>query len=149
VPRATGSLDLSVQRLRDAHLRYALRANPTPFGSYSGLSVVGQRPLAGKHVSRDSVVSLRVITRVSSGGVVLAGTHPAKVRVPKLIGRPFGAAVDDLRRRGLGWNVEQLPESGPSSSSNALDAYRVVRQAPDAGTFARWGNEIALAVASG
>jgi beta-lactam-binding protein with PASTA domain len=57
-----------------------------------------------------------------------------RVRVPRLIGKPFPKALETLRAVGLMWSAAPLPPLPASMRPTLLDNYRVTKQQPKAGT---------------
>ena len=96
--------------------------------------VIGQFPLPGSEVLRESDVRV-VVTVPFEGGAVPAG----RPEVPNVVGLSESAAKDALDRAGFDSSVEYV-------AGAASDAFLVVTQQPDAGAEAPEGTVLALRI---
>jgi beta-lactam-binding protein with PASTA domain len=145
VPDVVGQTrDTAVSAIRAAGL--VLQAFTVPSAQPKG-RVVSQSPKAGKRVPGGSKVRLNVSSGQTSGGVPppppppAAGTKPATVTVPDVIGQPQEAAQRKLNSAGLKAGVVYVPSDQPEGT--------VVSQSPNAGTKQKRGTRVQLNVALG
>ncbi len=109
---------------------------------------VAVRVPSGRDRETDSfngLVAARVLPRLGDAVTIVAEgpsglaspvgfSHPARVRVPNLVGRSAQAAIAWARAQGVPWEIRRLPNLLPSSSPRLYAAYRVVAQSPAGGS---------------
>ncbi len=128
VPQVAGIQEqLAVTKLRDAGLTARLHHGPS--ATVDKGVVVGQSPLAGTHVQKNTAVDLQV------------STGPPTVAVPSVVGQNRDAALSALVNAGLS------PKAFPVPSSKPVDT--VTGQDPPAGKVVEKGSPVRINYSSG
>ena len=131
---ATRSLDVAVERLLDAGLRFRIAEFPSqPAGvGLEGYGVSLQTPRAPARVPRGSTVTVKIHrSPIPSPGFPTG--HPPTVVVPRVTGLSYTEAVARLPE-GVWLHLGRVPPLTAEASVNGLDAFVVERQQPKPGT---------------
>jgi beta-lactam-binding protein with PASTA domain len=130
VPRVTQtSVTLAYELLRKSDLRVAIPESFEMHALWEPMPA-SQSPKAGAVVAAGTVVTLTL----TGGPLGSPAWRPHTVEVRELVGMRASSAVQWLMDAELSWDVRDIPPLPPSDESHLLAAYRVVRQAPSAGT---------------
>ncbi len=123
---ANTPLEDAYATLHNAGFRVAVRdpfSGPLEADSFNGLTALRVLPRRGDAVT---IVASWQWPAASPVGFV----HPARVRVPNLVGRSAQAAIAWADAQGVTWEIRRVPDLPPSNAPQLYLAYRVVAQSP-------------------
>jgi PASTA domain len=146
------SLDYAYGRLRAAGLTVSVATFPPHYNQRDFFGITSQSPPPGSEVAQGSAVEIGgPYVTIGGGPGGFAGRRPANgmTTVPRVTDLPVYEALDRLERAGVYSEVTRIPALRRSDSRRLLDAYRVRRQSPPAGTRVSWGGILFMTSSGG